>query len=196
MTSAAVDQVIAKLCALCAIRSSIVEEFEVIFHVSYGWENRVSAIKEFAEDDLSIGVVLSAAHFEWAIKRAILVLGASPTKEIRDDFANNWRQEDLKSLWKREVRKTRPQAGTLPELLGAIWTKIEDAGNARARIMHGNGTPSQQQAREAMNTFLSAADKIRQFVEHEGECLDARLRPRRRNRDAKSTRGSKEIDTQ
>jgi hypothetical protein len=60
----------------------------MMFNVGFGSENRENRIREIAEEDLTVGVILAAVHFEWMMKRAILKLGTSPTPQLRKELEN------------------------------------------------------------------------------------------------------------
>lgn len=89
-----------------------------MFLVSDSLAQRQSRICEFKGQDASIGAVLAAIDLEWTIRRAILALGTSPNKVIRDDvLANCHGLGRYKEAWGAEVKPRFNK--TLPTVLGA-----------------------------------------------------------------------------
>lgn len=159
----------------------------MMFFVRFGSAKRESAIRALSEDDPSVGVILAATHFEWMMKRAILKLGVSPTRTLRDRLerlsslhAPN-KSDDLERAWKDEVAQYRKKA-SLGTVLGQLTSIRNEAIPVRGRLVHGNGTPSSAEASRALELFLSAGPKLRGFAVSCGEDLDTdlkrRLKPR------------------
>lgn len=57
-----------------------------MFHIGFGSANREDEIQIIATADRTTGVILAAVHFEWMLKRSILKLGTSPTKDLRQEL--------------------------------------------------------------------------------------------------------------
>lgn len=162
-----------------------------MFSVSFGSENRERKIKEFSsKNDHCTAVILAAVHFEWMIKRAILKLGISPTKALREKLEDIYRlyetddRKDYKSVWEEEVavRFSNSKLGTV---LGVLSKIQNETSKVRGKIVHGNGTVSKKEAIDAVDQYLKAAKKIRDFAKKYGEDLDSRLIQRRKARTAK-----------
>ncbi len=157
--------------------------------ISFGSENRGEKISEMLKQEPATAVILAAVHFEWMIKRAILKLGISPTKELRAKLEKVYHikdvngRSDYKTVWKAEIARHRKHSelGTVIGRLERIQTK---ASEVRDRLVHGNGTVSKANAEEAVNLYLEAAEKIRVYVLKNGENIDTRLKQRRRPRKA------------
>lgn len=156
--------------------------------VGYGSENRERRIREFFNNgEPCTAVLLAAVHFEWTIKRAILKLGISPTKALRDNLEGIYKLretengKDYKNIWEEEV-SIRFQNSKLGTVLGSLHRIQNDTSKVRGRIIHGNGTVSIEVAEVAMNEYLRAAQKIRVFTRRHGEDLDSRLIPRHKAR--------------
>lgn len=67
---------------------------------------------------------------------------------------------------------------SLGTVLGTL-TKVQNhALDVRGRVIHGNGTVSSASADEAIELFLGAGKKLRDFAEARGESLDSRLKSR------------------
>jgi hypothetical protein len=154
-----------------------------MFHVGYGTKKRELRIRKIAEEDKSTGVILAAVHFEWMLKRAILKMGVTPTKSLRKQLEGVYRikkfgnRDGYKEIWSREVAPRFKKAA-----LGTVLGKLEKIQNhavrVRGKIIHGNGTVSDAQADEAIDLFLRAGSKLRDFAERQGIDLDTRLKSR------------------
>jgi hypothetical protein len=160
----------------------------MMFFVRFGSAKRERAIRALSQNDLSVGVILAATHFEWMMKRAILKLGVSPTQTLRDRLerlsslhAPN-KPDDLERAWKEEVAQHRKTA-SLGTVLGQLTSIRNEAIPVRGKLVHGNGTPSRAEARRALGLFLGAGPKLRGFAVICGEDLDTdlkrRLKPRK-----------------
>ncbi len=161
-----------------------------MFAVGFGSKNREAAIRHTAQDDPTTAVILAAVHFEWMLKRAILKLGTTPTKALRKELEGVYQindssgRFDYKRIWAREVG-ARISNAALGTVLGRLVKIQNKALKVRGRIVHGNGTVSEQDAEEAIDLFLSAGEKLRQFAVKYGEDLDARLKTRIKPRGVK-----------
>ena len=156
-----------------------------LWAVSYGVARREAYIRGALAQDPSTAVVHAAIHFEWVLKRAILKLGSSPTKALRDELAKVYilvsrgsSKKDYRAIWKREVTPGKKKAA-LDTVLGNLHKIQSDAMGARGKIVHGNGLVSDAEAIIAVNTFLNGAKKISDFAAVHGEDLNTRLKSRR-----------------
>lgn len=67
-------------------------------------------IREIAKSDRSTAIILAAVHFEWMLKRTLLMLGSSPTKGLRQQFESIYSMtgknghDGYKELWARESK--------------------------------------------------------------------------------------------
>lgn len=155
-----------------------------MFSVGYGIQNRVERILEISKDDPTTATILSAVHFEWMIKRAILKLGCAPTAALRTELEDtyklaipNEKKKDYRSIWKREVA-ARFKNSELGSVLGNLHVLQNSTMKVRGRVVHGNGTVSKEVASEAINQFIRAADKLNSFAKKHGEDLDQKLKAR------------------
>ena len=154
-----------------------------MFSIGFGSEKREQEILKMLQSDRTTAVILAAVHFEWMIKRSILKLGISPTRQLRKELADIYRIDDkgkslgYKSIWKREV-KSRFSGSALGPVLGNLHDIKETANKVRGLIVHGNGTVSVADARAAVNAYILAGKKLRDFANQKGEDIDARLNPR------------------
>jgi hypothetical protein len=161
-----------------------------MFHVGFGTKNREAEIRKIAQSDRTTALILAAVHFEWMLKRTILKMGTSPTKDLRSQLEDVFRiskrhgKDGYKEIWDREVGK-RFKNSSLGTVLGKL-TKIQNhALDVRGKVIHGNGTVSNASAGEAIDLFLEAGAKLRDFALARGGSLDTRLRARIKPRSAK-----------
>jgi len=161
-----------------------------MFSVGFGSENRENEIRSIAEDDSTTAVILAAVHFEWMLKRAILKLGMTPTNVLREQLEDVYTIQDkgsregYKTIWGREV-EPRFKNAALGTVLGRLPKIKTKAFKVRGQVVHGNGTVSESGAREAIDLFLEAGKKLRDFVALKGEDLDSRLAMRIKPRKSK-----------
>ena len=164
--------------------SNSISKSKQLFSVEYGFENRDKFIRNMQETDPSIAMILASVHFEWVIKRSILMLGRSPTKNLRNKLSTTFvlsstdnKKVTYKSLWKEEV-----EFGKRHTSLGKIVTKINFlesvALKARGEIIHGNGTIGKIRLFEATQLFLDSAAQLFLYVKKNNYSLNERLRPR------------------
>ena len=162
-----------------------------MFSVGYGFKKRETRIRELLDEEPSTSVILAAVHFEWSIKRSILMLGHSPTAELRKKLEDTWALSSnetdkagrltIKGLWKSEISEQIRNAA-IGKVVANFPKCIEKAKSARGKVIHGNGTVSKATASEAVDEYLSAACKIYEFSHRHGVELDSRLKPRRKRR--------------
>ncbi len=161
-----------------------------MFDVGFGTKNREAEIRKIAQSDRTTALILAAVHFEWMLKRTILKIGTSPTKDLRSQLEGVFRiskrhgKDGYKEIWDREVGQHFKNS-SLGTVLGKL-TKIQNhALDVRGKVVHGNGTVGNASADEAIDLFLDAGAKLRDFALARGESLDTRLRARIQPRSAK-----------
>jgi hypothetical protein len=154
-----------------------------MFHVGFGSANREAEIRKIAATDRTTALILAAVHFEWMLKRAILKLGESPTKDLREQLEDVFRmqkkngQDGYKEVWEREVAN-RFKNAALGTLLGKLNRIQSHALDVRGKVIHGNGTVKNADADEAIELFLGTGEKLRDFATKRGIDLDTRLKTR------------------
>lgn len=116
-----------------------------MFFVSDNQELRHNRIRAFLTDDsATVAVILAAIDFEWSVRRAILALGTSPTKHIREvTFARfHGGYSDYCDAWKDEVRCWLGQslAQVIPHW-SRLVNKKDGAVRLRGKIVHGSQVP-------------------------------------------------------
>lgn len=158
-----------------------------MFGINFGSANRENKIREIASIDKTTAIILAAVHFEWMLKRAILKLSVSPTKNLRLQLENIYRlrrrndQEGYTEIWNREVG-TRFKNSSLGTILGKLTQIQNQAFRVRGKVIHGNGTVSSADADQAIELFLNSATKLREFGISKNFDLDSRLQARIKNR--------------
>jgi len=161
----------------------------MMFNVGFGSENRENRIRKIAKEDLTVGVILAAVHFEWMMKRAILALGTSPTPQLREELKDvsrrvsqkrkdGYQQTGFDTIWKREVDARINKRSALGTVLGKLTDIRDKAIKTRGHIIHGNGTVKKASAEEAIDLYLNAGAKLRLFANKHGVDLDSRLKAR------------------
>ena len=154
-----------------------------IFSVGYGSKKREEKILQYLEEDYIVAIILAAVHFEWMLKRTILKLSKSPTKKLRKTLENVFlitssnNQKILQKVWISEVANEYKNAsfGTvLPN-----FTSIKDKSKfVRGFLVHGNGLTKKSNTKSAINEYLRATQKLREFALKNGHDLDKRLNAR------------------
>lgn len=134
--------------------------------------------KHLAKETASIAIILASIDFEWTLRRAILALGRSSTKEIRHKLeATRGGYEDYKRLWKDEAQ---PRVGVGIDNVVGNWSKLHGKGSAseaRGRIVHGASVPiSVERARFHVENLISASRALEAFtIQSEGKSLFQRI---------------------
>ncbi len=154
-----------------------------MFQVGFGSAKREAKIRNMALTDKMTAVILSAVHFEWMLKRAIMKLGSSRTKDLRLQLEKVYRishsngQEGYKEAWDREIGG-RFKNSSLGTVLGKLTQIQNHALDVRGKVIHGNGTVSKAHADKAIELFLESGQKLRDFAKKNGEDLDTKLKAR------------------
>jgi hypothetical protein len=136
-----------------------------MFLINDTLEARHQTIRNFLLSDRMIAVILAAADFEWTVRRAILGLGISPTKEIRRRFEAERTSglKGYKEVWRYEVK---PRLGRDLTNIIPKWESFKNAFNLRHRLVHGiSGTTGSTYAQQAVDVILSASKALVQYSE-------------------------------
>lgn len=152
------------------------------FLVGDNQQGRHAKIRGFLEQrETIIAVLLSAADFEWTVRRAILALGRSPNVDLRTGILSRCTGLDrYKEAWQLEVARHRGQ--TLPSVI-PDWAKFKEAFKLRHRVIHGvDGFVSTQYAAERVDAILAATSAIAKYSNSQGVDLYSRLPIRRRKK--------------
>jgi hypothetical protein len=163
----------------------------MMFHIGFGSAQREAEIRKIATTDKTTAVILAAVHFEWMLKRAILKIGVSPTTELRKQLEDVFRlekknnQDGYNEVWHREIG-SRVKKASLDSVIGQLKHLQNHALNVRGKVIHGNGTVKNEDADKAIELFLGAGEKLRNFASKHRIDLDARLKARPRPKTAKA----------
>ena len=145
-----------------------------MFLVSDTRSSREAKIRSFLQDDPAVAVILAAADFEWTVRRAIVALGRSPTKVIRQHLAECYGLDRYKEAWKQEVqpRFGIGLAGVVPE-----WQFFrEKAYDLRHKIVHGlSSSVPVAFGQSRLDSILAASSAVTTFADSAGEPLYGRI---------------------
>lgn len=164
-----------------------------MFLVGETWEERKAKIQCFAEQDDCVGVILATINVEWCLRRCILILGSSPTAELKASKMSGL--GEYNDFWKTEVA---PRTGiTLPKLIDQqvkisdFWKTTKSSGmNAwnvlirvfelRNKLVHGvEGGAPKALSKDAVNILLDVAEVLIHFVESQEASIFAKLKTRK-----------------
>jgi hypothetical protein len=157
-----------------------------LFSVAYGFESREKFILNMEDEDPTIAVILAAAHFEWTLKRTILMFGKTNTDELREKLANTWsftnKKSNLRKIWHEEIGVNYKNA-SMKQVMDGFDRIMERSGDLkkpnasdiRGQIIHGNGTVSIKWATRATDEFIWAARHLYAFSIRNGRRLDKRM---------------------
>jgi len=148
-----------------------------MFLVSDTLEVRQQMVRSFVPDEPFIALILAAADFEWTVRRAILALGKSPTKQLREvTFKYCSGLGKYQKCWKSEVGSRLQRA--LDEIV-PDWKHLKEAYELRHELVHGaTGTTSTKFATERVDTMLAASEAVARFAQAQMSPVYGRLRRR------------------
>lgn len=132
------------------------------------------------KNDCAIAVLLSAAHFEWTVSRAILALGVTPTARLRRQVGSCHGLDKYKDLWAAEVLPGR-DVGRLP-IVVREWSIFREHFKLRHLLIHGRESCSLSHAEPRVNSILAASADVNQACASQGVNLHSRLKTRRKPR--------------
>lgn len=150
---------------------------------------RLQTINRLLRNDHQFAVLGACAHFEWVVKRAIVVLGSRPTADMRYEIEHGGKGNALQrpqglggyaNWWSREVARPR-DTSTLNKLV-PDWWGLTTSFVLRNKLIHASGTSTLFNAELAVNAFWAAAEAIEGECRRHGFDLYDRLRPRRRRK--------------
>lgn len=142
-------------------------------------DEREQRIRDFLASDLdaAIAVILSAVQFEWTVRRAIIALGYSPNKILREQLTRCYGLDKYKDMWKSEVY---PKHHARLTQVVENWQDLRGAFNLRDRLVHGLTNCDISYATQRVEAAIKAACFIRQFARSKGVDLHKRLPVRKR----------------
>ena len=158
--------------------------------------SREARIKQFLAEDPALSALLSVIHFEWTIRRAIIVLGNSSNVKVRAKLKNCHGLDKYKDVWKEEVSEKKilknfPQdllrllpKQDLPRLpeVAKDWQGLDRAFRLRHRLVHGATSCGAEYASDRVYWAINATNDVRTFCLEQGIDLDLRLPVRRGDR--------------
>ena len=150
-----------------------------MFLVKDNYKERKNRIKGFFKTETQIAIILSAVHFEWTIRRAIIALGYSSNKEIRIKLFCCHGLDNYKQLWKDEV--VNHQNFPLLSKIINNWSNFKTAFEERHRLVHGVSSCSEIFATPKVELILLGANDVREFCEGNGIDLYERIPVRKVN---------------
>lgn len=165
-----------------------------MYLVSDDWIKRKAMILSFAKQDCCVGVILATINVEWCLRRCILILGSSPTAELKASKMSGL--GEYKEFWKTEVT---PRIGvTLPDLIkqhvkvndswkkvrsllkGDAWDVLKRVFELRNKLVHGvEGGAPKAFSKDSVEFLLAVADALIRFVESQGASIFAKLKTRK-----------------
>ena len=139
---------------------------------------RHAYIERFLDcDDAPVSILLAAADFERCVRRAILGLGTSPTKVIREKHLGKDFHGPMafKRAWKAEVK---PRLGlNLANQVVRDWSRFDKAYRFRHKLIHGvTGRLESEFASGIARTIMQGASDIDDLARSEGVNLDRTIR--------------------
>ncbi|PZO52913.1 MAG: hypothetical protein DCF16_08190 [Alphaproteobacteria bacterium] len=148
-----------------------------MFLVSDSIRERHKVIEKYLDtDEASIAILLAAADFERSVKRAILALGQSPTKDIKEKLIGRrfHGPEAFKSAWRAEVQRRHDV--DLANGVVRNWSEFVQAYECRNRLIHGTtNRMTTAYASRAARKILAASSAVHKFAADRAHDLDKRI---------------------
>ena len=145
-----------------------------MFLVSDTLAGRQALIGRYSGNEATLGILLSVIDFEWTVRRAIIALGAEPTKAIRADIEKCSGLPAYNKAWKKHVH---PQTKRELDQVVSDWDFLRDQSfPLRHKIVHGvNVRASESFAAERRDCALKASASVCNFASSLGVDLYKRL---------------------
>jgi hypothetical protein len=136
-------------------------------------QKRHEKIRSFIEKEPVIAVLLSAADFEWTVRRVILACGSSPIRDLREHRLGG--PPAYAKCWKKEVTPRFPKE---LEKIVPGWESFQKAFQLRHKLIHGvQGTTGTEYARRQVETILAASKALADFAaENDAQIYGSRIR--------------------
>ncbi len=156
-----------------------------MFLVKDTLEEREKKIREFANLDSCVGVLLAAANLEWSLHRCIYAMGHTSTKQLKEKelsslqgYEKEWRVEIAKfgqltleelidqniscpDVWLPENRKSKTLTNH-----NSGWAVLKYAFRLRHVLIHGKvGSSDDLFANTVIDVLLQAARILAEFAE-------------------------------
>ncbi len=159
-----------------------------MFLVNDSMESRHQKIRSFLPTEPVIAILLAACDFEWTLRRAVVALGTSTNRVVRDNVLRLCHgPDDYKRAWQEEV--SGRTGIRLPRVVGNWESLKRDGYGLRNQVVHGIAVrPSLQKGRRSVDAFLRASTALAAFAEtHDAPLVGRRLPVRRKRRTLAST---------
>ena len=145
-----------------------------MFLVSDTLAGRQALIGRYSGNEATLGILLSVIDFEWTVRRAIIALGAEPTKAVRVDLQKCSGLAAYNKAWKKHVLPLRKRE--LDQVV-SDWAFLRDQSfPLRHKIVHGvQGRVDETSAVERRDCALKASASICNFATSFGVDLYNRL---------------------
>jgi hypothetical protein len=152
-------------------------------------------IKFLSEGEASISLLLAVIDLERTLRRTILALGSTPTKELGQRLGNRSPNKDpgkgpigyrsslegLNDAWKKEVQPRLKRK--LPNDLARDWDTVRKAFNLRNRLVHGAQGPTKKDfAEKRIKAVLALTRELHVIASKEGHNLYKPVRRRLKER--------------
>jgi len=162
-----------------------------MFLVSDSVDSRHRRIREFFQNgDASIAILLAVIDLERTLRRAILALGCTPTKELNAQMRSRrpnrkpgkpigYRSglDGLHDAWKHEVQRWLHVK--LPRDLSPRWTDVRRACDIRNELVHGSrARTSPKFAMRPIDAALDLSRRIQDLALQQGHDLQKPVRRR------------------
>ena len=126
-------------------------------------EERLELIRKLAKIDMAVAVIIAAMYFEWTYRRAILALGCSTTKVIREEILDGATFNDYPRIWNKEVY---PRLNIhIEDVLKNFTFKNNPALTLRNKLVHAeSGTVKSDYGNEKVEEIISAIEGLNKFA--------------------------------
>ena len=160
-----------------------------MFSISEKRDGRKEMIGKVASVNVRAGIILAITDFEWTLIRSILVLGKTPTVELRDKLLDKSTKFDkIETIWNEEI-KAQPLKKLFDEwasqngLKPVEWNDIKAAREVRNILVHsGESSVDDETAHAIIRLLEKACDILCAFAKSKGKELYDNLKPRPRKR--------------
>lgn len=141
---------------------------------------REAKIRSWIRNEHSVALLVAAAHFEWTVCRALLLLSERTNRQIREDLVRVYGLDRYKDFWNKELCHVQ-EPRSLPQIV-TDWSAVTRAFDARNRLVHGRDRYTRNMATPHVDALLQAAADVREYCSKRGANFEGRLPIRRKER--------------
>lgn len=153
-----------------------------MFLVSDTLNKRKKRINDLLKNgESALAVLLSAAHLEWVLSRAIISLGVSPNRDIHKSLSKCHGLDRYRELWRDEVLPGRNNVDVLSNEIKR-WSQLKKHYELRHVLIHGRESCTMKFAKPCIQTILSAADDVYVLLKSVNIDIHKRLKIRKKRR--------------